>query len=60
MALLLQMGVKTGTAAYALTNKYHRLPSIGTCFNVCVAGLIFRYHGVAADFTQSMDVVTVG
>ena len=68
MALLLQMGVKTGTVAYALTNKYHRLPSIGTCFNVCVAGfalqgglgLIFRYHGVAADFIQSMDVVTVG
>ena len=68
VALLLQMGVKTGTVAYALTNKYHRLPSIGTCFDVCVAGfalqgglgLIYRYHGTAADFIRSMDVVTVG
>jgi FAD/FMN-containing dehydrogenase len=62
------MGVKTGTVAYALTNQYRRLPSVGTCFNVCVAGFalqgglgqIFRYHGVAADFIRSMDVVTVG
>jgi hypothetical protein len=60
LALLSQMGVKTGTVAYALTNQYHRLPSIGTCFDVCVAGFalqgglgqIFRYHGTAADFIQ--------
>ena len=64
----LQMGVKTGTVALALTNKYHRLPSIGACFDVCVAGfalhgglaLVFRYRGTAADFIQSMDVVTIG
>ncbi|CAL5219872.1 g1792 [Coccomyxa viridis] len=63
-----QMGVKSGAIANALTNKYHRLPSIGTCFDVCVAGfalqgglgLIYRYHGTGADFIQSMDVVTVG
>ena len=67
-ALLLQMGVKTGTIAQALTKKYRRLPSIGACFDVCVAGfalhgglaLVFRYHGTAADFIQSMDVVTIG
>ena len=66
--MLLQMGLVTGTVAYALTNKYHRMPSVGTCFEVCVAGFalqgglgqIFRYHGTAADFIQSMDVVTVG
>ena len=68
VAVLMQMGVLTGTIAYALTNKYHRMPSVGTCFEVCVAGFalqggigqIFRYHGTAADFIQSMDVVTVG
>ena len=68
VVVLLQMGVVTGTVAYALTNKYHRMPSVGTCFEVCVAGFalqgglgqIFRYHGTAADFIQSMDVVTVG
>ena len=68
VCFLLQMGVKTGTIVNALTNKYHRLPSVGTCFDVCVAsfalqgglGLIYRYHGTAADFIQSMDVVTVG
>ena len=68
VALLLQMGVKSGAIANALINKYHRLPSIGTCFDVCVAGfalqgglgLIYRYHGTGADFIQSMDVVTVG
>ena len=64
----LQMGVKTGTIAEALTHQYHQMPSVGECFDVCVAGfalqgglgLIFRYHGTAADFIQSMDVVTVG
>lgn len=68
MAVPLQMGVKTGTVAKALTNKHRRLPSIGACFDVCVAGfalqgglsLNFRYHGTAADFIQSMDVVTIG
>lgn len=68
MALLVQMGVKTGTVAFALTHKYHQLPSIGACYDVCVAGFalhgglgnIFRYHGTAADFIRSMDVVTVG
>ena len=69
MCVLLQMGVKTGTVANALINKYHRLPSIGACFR-CFAllgfalhgglSLGFRYHGTAADFIQSMDVVTVG
>ena len=66
--LLMQMGVKTGTVAHALTNKHRRMPSVGTCFEVCVAGFalqgglgqVFRYHGTAADFIQSMDVVTVG
>ena len=68
MAVPLQMGVKTGTVAKALTDKYHRLPAIGACFDVCVAGfalqgglsLNFRYRGTAADYIQSMDVVTIG
>ncbi len=66
-ALILQMGVKSGEVAAALVPK-KRLPSIGTCFNVGVAGFalqgglgfVLRYHGVAADFIQSIDVVTVG
>lgn len=61
------MGVKSGEVAAALVPK-KRLPSIGTCFNVGVAGFalqgglgfVLRYHGVAADFIQSIDVVTVG
>ncbi len=67
LALLLQMGVNSGEVAAALVPK-KRLPSIGTCLHVGVAGfalqgglgLVLRYHGAAADFIQSIDVVTVG
>ena len=39
VAVPLQMGVKTGTVARALTDNFYRLPSVGTCFDVGVAGV---------------------
>lgn len=64
---VLQTGLPTGEVAKRLVSK-GRLPSIGTCKDVGVGGFalqgglgwVTRYHGTAADFIQSMDVVVVG
>ncbi len=64
---VLQTGLPSGDVAKKLVSK-GRLPSIGTCKDVGVGGFalqgglgwISRYHGAAADFIQSMDVVVVG
>lgn len=64
------LGALLGTPGRQLQarNMLGRLPSIGTCQDVGVGGFalqgglgwVVRYHGTAADFIQSLDVVVVG
>lgn len=65
--LLPQMGNPSGNVDAALL-PYNRLPVVGTCHRVGVAGFTLHggngwasmWHGAAADFVQSLDVVVVG
>lgn len=62
-----QMGLSSGSVDSA-TLPYNRLPIAGTCNHVGVAGFTLHggngwssmWHGAAADFVQSLDVVVVG
>ena len=63
----MQMGAASGVVD-AATLPYNLLPIAGTCYHVGVAGFTLHggngwasmWHGAAADFVQSLDVITVG